>query len=116
MQRVARAGFLNDVFLVIDQILPRATVPVVVTHKPQNSGPKLVQCNIVRVVDLAKKMGRIGVVISARTVERTPNVASRTNPQVRPSLPLCDRIEAERNLRWPLRRRRPPLRAYASRK
>src|SRR5436853_24858 len=74
MDRVGRAGLLNDELLSIDNVLPRAAVPVVVAGKPKNSWAQFVQHNIMRVVDLADEMGGIGVVIAASTVERAPHV------------------------------------------
>jgi hypothetical protein len=55
----------------------------------------------VRIVDLAKEMGRIGVVISTRSVECTPHIAADADPQVWPAFPLREGVEPERYLRRP---------------
>src|SRR6266700_663264 len=83
----------------IHLVMPRAAVPMVVTREIQNAWARDIECHVVIIRELIKKMTGISSFIAAAPIIRAPHVGSCPDPLIRPLVPLSIRVQPDRDHR-----------------
>ena len=97
----ARVALLHQMIGPIDDIVPRAAMPVVVAGEVKHASSFHIERHIVVLGELVEKMARVRAFIAAAPVVGAAHVGARTDdPLIRPALPLPIRIQPDGNDRW----------------
>ena len=89
VQRIGRAGLLDDAIAAIHLVVPGTTVPVVVADEVEDAGRFDVQRDIEIVGLLIQEVGSVGALVAAAPVVGAAHVGPGADALIGPPLPLA---------------------------
>src|SRR3954468_23703291 len=99
MERISRAGLLDNMFGAIDHVTPGAAVPVIVAREIENARAFHIQGHVVVIGELIEKVAGVGAAISTGAIVRAAHVSARAEALQWPFFPLAVGIKADWNHR-----------------
>src|SRR5690242_17813680 len=92
--------FFHNVIGAVHFVMPRTSVPMIVTREIQNAAAFHIERHIAIVCKLVKKVTGVGAFVCPAAIVSAAHVSTDADALHWPAIPLTIRVQANGNFRW----------------